>query len=680
MSVEPAAKRIKLELSDPNEPLTQNDVIAFQKEALFRCLNQRRNDFNSLNEKYETSKKSYIEISMKLANIMALIVTLAKFLEPIVKVDDDKEILKQVANGDENLIVQLSDSFMKILTKFVSKEESSLADAKLLNITNEMKNLQRDKKELQYQNNKLTEEIDSLTSFYKNLVKKYDREDSLTVKRVFKKDDEEDDEESKNDNNGKSENNIKDDEPVKHESSDTSNGNLQNTDAAKEKDEVIHNYETKMSELQNQISSLKLMVEELEKFRSLNESKIISLETKLATSTHEVQPVDEKESLINKINYLVKDNEELKRINNSFLSKFQDLSNEKEVFTNKLTAEFRSNLETLKKQNLALEKDLVRIRTGRDELLSKVSVLEAERTKSLILDDMKKFLEVSNEKWEKLNIKYNNGINTDQSQDLLMKELQDMEKAFKSISELNSKKYIELINSESLISKLTVEKTKADQKYFAAMRSKDSILIENKNLVKAVTKSNEYVTQLKDSDKLLQQKIEVLHRQLTLSQNNEKRLIDSNKSESLKIIELNAQINTQHKSISHLRSENVTMIAELNKKKTLQQELEMDKKNLLLKITHLEREIEKLEKARLKSKANGGSIGSADESLVEELDNFRTLVYCSLCSKNWKTMAIKTCGHVFCENCCKERLAARMRKCPTCNNPFGSNDLLSIHL
>lgn len=69
-----------------------------------------------------------------------------------------------------------------------------------------------------------------------------------------------------------------------------------------------------------------------------------------------------------------------------------------------------------------------------------------------------------------------------------------------------------------------------------------------------------------------------------------------------------------------------------------------------------------------------------EDSMAEELENFRTLVYCSLCSKNWKNMAIRTCGHVFCEDCCKERLAARMRKCPTCNKPFSSNDLLMVHL
>ena len=81
---EPVQKKQKLEerekspsLSDPNEPLTQRDVIYFQKEALFRCFSEKRNQVNVVQEKFDTLKTVYLEVSMKLSTIIALIITLA---------------------------------------------------------------------------------------------------------------------------------------------------------------------------------------------------------------------------------------------------------------------------------------------------------------------------------------------------------------------------------------------------------------------------------------------------------------------------------------------------------------------------------------------------------------------------------------------------------------------------
>lgn len=44
------------------------------------------------------------------------------------------------------------------------------------------------------------------------------------------------------------------------------------------------------------------------------------------------------------------------------------------------------------------------------------------------------------------------------TQDALIKEIQDLEKGFRELSDLTHKKYSEIINHESVISKLTVEK------------------------------------------------------------------------------------------------------------------------------------------------------------------------------------------------------------------------------
>ena len=59
---------------------------------------------------------------------------------------------------------------------------------------------------------------------------------------------------------------------------------------------------------------------------------------------------------------------------------------------------------------------------------------------------------------------------------------------------------------------------------------------------------------------------------------------------------------------------------------------------------------------------------------------YQNLAICTVCRKNFKDTAVKTCGHVFCRECVEERLQSRMRKCPNCNKAFGANDHMRITL
>ena len=667
MGSEPATKRMKLDLSSPDEPLTQRDVVAFQKEALFRCLNQYRTNLESLRTQHDLSKRQCGEISRSLANLMALVVTLARFLATFCENEEEKELCRQVAEGDETVIVKLSDPFMKFLTKYGVNGIRQDVSAKVEKLATDLKDLQSVKGELSKENKQLTEEITSLKEYYQNLIRKYDREDSLTVTRVFEK--AMDDEQKVNEKVFS----LKA-ESVNVPSNETAPENDTVKAATETDDKAPHcaiEHELQITGLKAQVESLNATVQELEKFREINEQELIKLRQQVSAQQAQQTPqVHDRDSLLEKISHLKAVNEDASAVNADLLKKFQELTREQEIYTGKLTQELRTAQDTLKKHNATLEKDLVRIRTTRDELLGKVAILEAEKSKSSMLVDLQSAVNILQGQWDKLQVRSND---EPQPQDALMKELQELEIAFKELTSLTHKKYSELVNQESLISKLTVEKTKADQKYFAAMRSKDSILVENKNLSKSLSKSNELIAQLKDSDRLLQQKIANLKKQLELSQSNEKRLTDSNKSINLKVMDFNAEISRLKKSLNAAREENHQNIAQATKAQTHLQDAEAELKKVKILAANSEATCQKLQSSLLND-------GGDNAPLMRELEDFRSLVYCSLCSKNWKSMAIKTCGHVFCDNCCKERLASRMRKCPSCNKPFSSNDLLSIHL
>ncbi|SCW01831.1 LAFE_0E08218g1_1 [Lachancea fermentati] len=654
MSSEPPVKKQKLELSDPTEPLTQRDVIAFQKEALFRCINTHRSKEESLSRQYEVCQSQSALLRENCAKLRAIVVTLAKTLSELCSDDDTeaKELCATIINGDENQVAASANDFCTLLGKHLSTAVNEQDSG----ILGQLHKLDALKIELASHNEQLRKEVGAIKSYYQDVIRKYDREDSATVKRVFK-----------------------DSDKAEEENQDLPNTEPEQAKVKVEEEEDTVSkleHEIELQKLNSEIEVLRSNLKDLETWKTKNEQELIKLRTELATLSsskdNNLENNADREALYQKVKHLTDENNELAHANDAYLTKFQSLVQEREIFSNKLSTEFQTAQDALKKHNATLEKDLVRIRATRDELLSKVAVLESQKSKSEILNDVNHVLDLQKEQVQKMELRMDSKSH-EGSQDALMKELQDLEKAFKEVSQLSLKKYSDYVNHESIISKLTVEKTKADQKYYAAMRSKDSILIENKNLSKNLHKSNELISQLKDLERNLQLKIENLNKQMQLSQNNEKRLIDSNKSTSLKIMDLTSQLSKTKKAAESSLQDKSKLVGENTRLESQVHTLETENNTLKLKLSHADNKAKKLHESLL---SNGGD----NAIIAEELENFRTVVYCSLCSKNWKDTAIKTCGHVFCADCCKERLASRMRKCPTCNKGFSGNDLLVVHL
>jgi E3 ubiquitin-protein ligase BRE1 len=188
------------------------------------------------------------------------------------------------------------------------------------------------------------------------------------------------------------------------------------------------------------------------------------------------------------------------------------------------------------------EADLARIRNGRDELLAdqqmrktaqeqekasitqikelavareaRITSLESEAERLRLQFDGVQDIqpEVQELSLEELRPKYQT---LDRQYSMLNTELCSMQTAFKKCSSLASQKVSDLNALEEKVQRLAAEKSKADQKYFAAMKSKEARETEVRSLRMQNIKSSDIVSQLKESERTTRYLLANMERQVS---------------------------------------------------------------------------------------------------------------------------------------------------------------------
>ena len=188
-----------------------------------------------------------------------------------------------------------------------------------------------------------------------------------------------------------------------------------------------------------------------------------------------------------------------------------------------------------------LEADLARVRNLRDELQTELHMRKTsqEQDKSSV-NQMKGLLEARENRIaalesevERIKLSTDGVKNIKQSTaelspdelrakfdtlekqyEMLNAELSSMQAAFKRTSKLASQKIAELTASEERVQRAIAEKSKADQKYFAAMKSKEARDVELRNLRIQNMKSSDIVAQLKEAESLARSLVSNVEKQL----------------------------------------------------------------------------------------------------------------------------------------------------------------------
>lgn len=656
------SKKPLQELSEDG-PLTQQDVVYFKKEAIWRQMRFYKLQAEQLQldlSKYERRYQTFIAVHQLLETWYS-------------------QILKSCDAGEaESLDLTASTSELKEkldarANKLAGILKPAVSDSGDLH---DVVKLEGDLAAAQESKHDLQEKLSELQNQIAALQKIKDREDLATLQR------------------------IQSNSLAKQQEEESTNGH--NKNGALENGKVEDNSDTVTisSADKEELEKLRIEAEELKAALGASKNALDKMSTRLSGAEASAEELRARlsnlteEDLSNSPKFveLVSQNNTLKeslsqvtQSQQELVTKVKLLEEKDGAYSKVINRELEEENGRLKETLSRSENDLARIRAVRDELLAKQTILNSEMDNKKTNAELNELNRVLNERLSKLEQTRQEEYKGEEDsklqsleKDELVKRLQilstevtEIEVAFQQTRSLTLEKQKELVDNEGIVKKLTIEKNKADQKYFASMRVKDSLSAENKVLKSQVAKSQELVNKLTEVEKTYVSKIEILNKSI-----NDYKVIK----------EMATQENTQlHGNLKMLGKTRESIKKELSDARQDNAQLKKQNGDLSSEVnsktvafSKLDAKLRATESLLQKYKQNNtSSILEEDEKQLEAL---RSITKCSVCLKNWKNTAITACGHVFCDGCVQERLAARLRRCPTCNKGFSSNDLLSIHL
>ncbi|KIW15536.1 hypothetical protein PV08_05584 [Exophiala spinifera] len=460
------------------------------------------------------------------------------------------------------------------------------------------------------------------------------------------------------------------------------------TDHAEELAEV----ETQLNKKAAAFEKQKDQLEKLEEENARLNAQITELTTKSVILTDDdyaktelfKQLKSQHEDVIKRINNLEAVNTELKE-------EATKLRSERTTFQLHLENERRVALQEKESLLAASEANLARIRHNRDELLADQAVKKATleqdqealrkmKELSSALEDQIRALESKNERLsesnamavddvalEGLSLEELRGKYTEleRKYNLLNVELSSMSTAFQKTSKIATQKVSDFAAMEEKVLRLSAEKAKADQKFFAAMKSKETRDSEVRTLRLQNSKSAEAVSQLKEAENASRALLVTMEKQLaemkdalTQKINEHRNVQQQNITQGLEVSRLNSQV-------TELKNQLTAKDTTLAQTSSVCRAAEVEAEEL---------------KASLKDCRRNLEMWKSKSGQHEQYEILRQFAYCNVCKKNLKNTVMKNCGHTFCNECVEERMTSRSRKCPNCGKAFGSNDHMRITL
>jgi E3 ubiquitin-protein ligase BRE1 len=334
--------------------------------------------------------------------------------------------------------------------------------------------------------------------------------------------------------------------------------------ATEKQKEQLDQLQTQNDMLSQQITALNIRLS-----RISDEDVAKSEVFKLLKSQHE--------DVINRINHLEASNAVLREEAGKFES-------ERTSLRVQLEAESKSAIDELESSLGKCEADLSRLRATRDELAASNTVMKAcqdqerialEQVQELVAAGEQRISALESE-IERLKIRNGesaseNSINSDidgldldelklkyksleNEYAMLKAELMSMQGAYKKAQSLATKKVINFTVLEEKVQRLQAEKSKADQKYFSAMKAKEARDTEIRTMKAQNAKSAEVVAQLKDVERANNQLVANLEKNLAEYKSSESNIISQLRSTQQQTEEQKIYIESLRAQVTDLSS------------------------------------------------------------------------------------------------------------------------------
>ncbi|KAK2811784.1 E3 ubiquitin-protein ligase bre1 [Emmonsiellopsis sp. PD_5] len=516
----------------------KDDLERFQKDAIWRQMQEYKREKGSLESRLKELSKTTEYHNDHLRIIDAWFKQLIDEVKVMLNASDEgsqdktpfpSSLLFADHENFEKHLQARSDDIKSTISKLFSRPAS--ASPQVVDLQGQLaKKLAEEKVaiiELEKslaEKQQLEERLDAASLRYMVAEKKIDRARSLTVARLEKQ------------YLLGAQRPGGDNSPVKREESTSSNGVGDSSENAVELEEA-RNRAAAVSEKQK---------EQLEKLEAENTkllTQVTELNVKFSKLTDEdyshtdlfKQLKSQHEDVIKRINHLEATNVQLRE-------EAEKLQAERTAYRIQIENEAQAATGEKEAQLLKTENDLARIRNARDELLADQQMRKAAQEQERIsINQAKELLEAKESRINSLESEVQrlqlhiDGVKTsspsteevpldelrtkyqtlDKQYEMLNTELASMQTAFRKTSKLASQKIADLSVLEEKIQRLTAEKSKADQKYFAAMKSKEARDTELRTLRIQNMKSSDIVSQLKDSETTTRTLVSNVEKQLS---------------------------------------------------------------------------------------------------------------------------------------------------------------------
>jgi E3 ubiquitin-protein ligase BRE1 len=317
------------------------------------------------------------------------------------------------------------------------------------------------------------------------------------------------------------------------------------------------------------------------------------------------------EDLIRRINNLEATNKQLRE-------DAEKLQAERLAFRTQLEADANQVTQELEAEIVARDQDLARVRSARDDILAENTQRKASmEQEKAAMEQIKELASAKDDRISALESEISRlrpaegdasvpddseGLSQEELQQKYKKLLQDfqsinqelpsIEKAYKRMKDLAQKKVMDFAALEERVSMLIAEKSKADQKYFAARKDADTRNSEIRSLRLQNGKSAEIIAQLKDLESQSRATLSNLEKQLAdLKQANATLVTENKKAEASSNDNLR-RADTLNKQISDLTSlvKSKDSATAVIKERNTMQETEVEKLKVRVETTLKDRD------------------------------------------------------------------------------------------